>query len=471
MIHINQSLSISDLTDKFNHFWELSGKKIVAIEQNYDFSKGTPVFTIKGNYTTRGWTEWTQGFQYGSAILQFDATSDEQFLEIGRKNTIEKMAPHISHIGVHDHGFNNVSTYGNLLRLMHEGKIPFDQNEKNFYELALKISGAVQATRWTQIKNGGFIHSFNGAHSLFVDTIRSCRALMVSHLLGHFLQAENDIKINLFDRAVAHIKATADYSIYYGEARDSYDVWGRTAHEQIFNVRDGNYRCPNSQQGYTGFSTWTRGLAWAMLGMAEELELLSSLSEAEGNIKDDVTLRLSSETINMGATKQFILKAATASCDFYIENTPTDGIPYWDTGAPNLHKLGDYLKKPSNPYNDYEPIDSSAAAIGAQGLLRLGKYLQENGEIEKGNKYWQAGLTIVNTLLQKPYLSENEQHEGLILHSIYHRPNGWDNVPEGSKIPNDESSMWGDYHARELVLYLGKIGKGEDYYTFFNGLV
>ena len=32
----------------------------------------------------------------------------------------------------------------------------------------------------------------------------------------------------------------------------------------VFNVNDGNFRCPNSQQGYTGFSTWTRGLAWAI---------------------------------------------------------------------------------------------------------------------------------------------------------------------------------------------------------------
>jgi unsaturated chondroitin disaccharide hydrolase len=461
MIHINQAISIADLQNKLNHFWELSGQKILAIEQNYDFANGTPVFTEKGKYTTRGWTEWTQGFQYGSAILQFDATGDEQFLEIGRKNTIEKMAPHISHVGVHDHGFNNVSTYGNLLRLMHDGKIAFDQNEKNFYELALKISGAVQATRWTEIKNGGFIHSFNGAHSLFVDTIRSCRALMVSHLLGHVLQGENDVKINLFERAIAHIKATAQYSVYYGEGRDSYDIWGRTAHEQIFNVRDGNYRCPNSQQGYTGFTTWTRGLAWAMLGMAEELELITALSETEGNGNKG----------NFKEIIQTILKAATASCDFYIENTPTDGIPYWDTGAPNLYKLGDYLKEPSNPYNDFEPIDSSAAAIGAQGLLRLGKYLQENGEVEKGSNYWQTGLTIANSLFTKPYLSENEQHEGLILHSIYHRPNGWDYIPEGRKIPNGESSMWGDYHARELALYLSKIEKGEKYLTFYEGLI
>ena len=110
-----------------------------------------------------------------------DATGEKYFLETGRKKTVKKMAPHVSHIGVHDHGFNNVSTYGNLLRLMKEEKIPFNEWEKNFYELALKISGAVQAGRWTVIKNGGFIHSFNGPHSLFVDTIRSCRALVVSH--------------------------------------------------------------------------------------------------------------------------------------------------------------------------------------------------------------------------------------------------------------------------------------------------
>ena len=46
-----------------------------------------------------------------------------QFLEIGRERTVDVMAPHVTHIGVHDHGFNNVSTYGNLLRLMNEGRI------------------------------------------------------------------------------------------------------------------------------------------------------------------------------------------------------------------------------------------------------------------------------------------------------------------------------------------------------------
>jgi len=455
---LENKINPNDLLPALSRFWDLSGKKIIDIEENYPSSKGSPVFTADGKYTTKGWTEWTQGFQYGSAILQFDITGDEQFLDIGKKNTIEKMASHVSHIGVHDHGFNNVSTYGNLLRLMQEGKIPFDAWEKNFYELALKLSASVQASRWTPIQGGGYIHTFNGPHSLFVDTIRTIRVLMLGHALGHTLMGENDVKINLLERALEHAKATAKYSVFYGEGRDIYDVWGRTAHECIFNTKDGNYRCPNSQQGYTGFTTWTRGLSWAMTGFAEELEYLEKIPES--------TL---SPFGGKAAIVEIFLKAAKATCDFYIDNTATDGIPYWDTGGPQMYQLGDVYNKVSDPYNDYEPIDSSAACIGGQGLLRLGKYLTEKGESD-GEKYTNAGWQVVNTLLQEPYLSTDDKHQGMILHSVYHHPNGWDYIPKGSKIPYGESSMWGDYHARELMLYAQRIIKGETYYTFFNCL-
>jgi len=457
MIKIDSDLKPSDLTNKLKRFWELSAEKIFLIDKTYDNSKGSPVFTVKGNYTTRGWTEWTQGFQYGSAILQYDATGEKSFLESGRKKTVEVMAPHVSHTGVHDHGFNNVSTYGNLLRLTHEGKTDLNEWEKNFYEVALKISGAVQASRWTAIKDGGFIHSFNGAHSLFVDTIRSVRSLVLSHMLGHLLQAEGDQKISLLDRAIQHIKATAKYAVFYGEGRDTYDIWGRTAHESIFNVKDGNFRCPNSQQGYSGFTTWTRGLAWAMCGFSEELECLDTISE-----KESEALSRKEELVSL------MLKAAKATCDFYIDNTPADGVPYWDTGAPGLDKLGNYLNRPADPFNDHEPVDSSAAAIAAQGLLRLGNYLHQKGEEVTANRYLQAGLTILHTILDEPYLSTARDHQGLLLHSIYHRPNGWDYIPPASKIPYGESSMWGDYHAREVALYLQRIINNEPYHTFFN---
>ncbi|MFO7823476.1 MAG: glycoside hydrolase family 88 protein [Cyclobacterium sp.] len=459
MIAIDSEIQAKDLKKGLDRFWQLSAEKITSIEKEYPQNQGSPVFTVNGKYTTRGWTEWTQGFQFGSSILQFDATGEKGFLEKGKMKTLQFMAPHISHTGVHDHGFNNVSTYGNLLRLMVEEKIPYVEWEKNFYELALKISGAVQASRWTAIKDGGFMYSFNGPHSLFVDTIRTVRILMLSYSLGHVLQEENDKKVNLLVRGLQHAKATADYSVYYGEGRDSFDTWGRTAHESIFNTNDGNYRCPNTQQGYTGFSTWTRGLAWAMCGFAEELEFLDNLS--------DDALKAYGSPVEIEA---FMLKAAIASCDFYIAHTPTDGVPYWDTGAPALHKLGDYLSRPADPFNEHEPVDSSAAAIGAQGLLRLGHYLQRKGQTKKGNEYWQAGLTVLKTLLEEPYLSTDKTHQGILLHSIYHQPNGWDNVPKGQKIACNESSMWGDYHARELALYVQRIIDKDPYYTFFNCL-
>lgn len=449
-MQINHSLSPTDLLPDLERFWALSGEKINNLHKNYDPSNGSPVCTVKGKYTTRGWTEWTQGFQYGSQILQFDATNDSAFLEMGKKNTVERMAAHVSHFGVHDHGFNNVSTYGNLLRLMNEGRTPENEWERNFYEVALKVSGSVQARRWTDLPTGGYIYSFNGPHSLFADTIRSLRALAVSHQLGHSFMAENDKETSLLKRLVQHAKTTADYAVYYGEGRDHYDLSGRTAHESIFNTNDGNYRCPNSQQGFSPFTTWTRALAWIMTGAAEQLEFLKTIRDEE---LEPLGGRKSIESI--------FLKMAKATCNFYIENTATDGIPYWDTGALNTHKLGpDVYTRESDPFNDAEPVDSSAAAIAAQGLLRLGHYLNDS-------TYTQAGLTVMKTLMNDTYLSLDESHQGLILHSIYHRPNGWDHIPEGQSIPCGESSMWGDYHACEAALYIQRMAKNEPYLKFY----
>src|SRR6476469_3282381 len=215
MIQIDRDRSPRDLLPAIEQLFARSAGKIQAIESAWNPADGAPVFTVAGRYAARGWTEWTQGFQFGSALLQFDATGDTHFLELGRSRTVERMAPHLTHVGVHDHGFNNVSTYGTLWRLVREGRIDAADWELRFYELALKVSGAVQARRWTSLPGGGFIHSFNGAHSLFVDTIRSLRALAISHRLGHRLSGEQEASISLLDRLVQHASATALYSVYY----------------------------------------------------------------------------------------------------------------------------------------------------------------------------------------------------------------------------------------------------------------
>lgn len=446
-----------ELAPAVTRLFELASDKTKRIAARWQVSMGAPVVTRAGEYAGRNWTQWTQGFAYGNAILCYDITRDPKLLQIGRENTLQHMAEHITHIGVHDHGFNNLSTYGQLRRLMQEGIIPQNEWEMNFYELALKSSGAVQAARWTDLPEGeGFIHSFNGSHSLFIDTMRTIRICGVAHTLGHTLLGEQDRSISLLERLLTHAKTSSRFNIYYGEGRDSYDtpeLRGRTVHEAVFNPKSGTFRCPSTQQGYSAFTTWTRGLAWAMLGYAEELEFLATLPESDftaiGESKADALALME--------------KAARATCDFYIQQgTASDGICYWDTGAAQIHKLGDWMNRPADPFNNYEPVDSSASAIAAQGLLRLGRVLGKDGE-----SYFQAGLAVADALLQGPYLSTGAAHEGILLHSIYHRPNGWDYTPPGAKIPQGESSMWGDYHMLELGLLLHRLGQGK-YYTFFD---
>lgn len=452
---IDMRLKAGRLEPLLERFFELAKGKVRALNKAWDPRRGSPVFTVRGRYTTRGWTEWTQGFQFGCQLLVFDATGDESFLRMGRENTLRYMPVHVSHTGVHDHGFNIISTYGNLRRLALEERYRESEDAVAGYELALKVSGAVQAARWTTLNDGtGFIYSFNGPHSLFADTIRTCRGLILAHQLGHCLMGENDRRISLLDRAVEHAANTAKYNVFYGKTRDRYDVWGRVAQESIFNVKDGSYRCPATQQGYSPFSTWTRGLAWAMLGFAEFLECLRVLCDADlepyGGRK---------------GVKRWMLRAARATCDFYIANTPLDGIPYWDTAAPGLARMPGHLDEPAKPDNPYEPVDSSAAVIAAQGLLRLGAVL---GVTRAGKKYWQAGLTIARTVFAPPYLCEHPRHQGLLLHSVYHQPKAWDYVPPTTKAPHGESSMWGDYHALELALYLRRYLRGGPYPAFFD---
>jgi hypothetical protein len=180
-----------------------------------------------------------------------------------------------------------------------------------------------------------------------------------------------------------------------------------------------------------------------MLGFAEQIEFVEQ--------QPDAGLATFGGRANIDA---MLLEAARATCDHYIEVSAADGIPYWDAGAPGLDRLNGWRDRPADPFNDHEPVDSSAAAIGSQGLLRLSRVLAGRGDADAAGRYEQAGLRVLDTLLAEPY-------------SVYHWPNGWDHVPAGSKVPRGESSQWGDYHVREAALYVKRLAEGAPYLTFF----
>src|SRR5690606_26535851 len=126
LMRIDETLRPAGLLPALTRVWEVSAGKIDSVLRTCPPEQASPVFTVEGRYTARGWTEWTRGFQYGSALLQFDATGEKRFLTAGRELTLTAMASHLTHTGVHDHGFNNVSTYGNLWRLAGEGRVDPD---------------------------------------------------------------------------------------------------------------------------------------------------------------------------------------------------------------------------------------------------------------------------------------------------------------------------------------------------------
>jgi len=192
-----------------------------------------------------------------------------------------------------------------------------------------------------------------------------------------------------------------------------------------------------------------------MLGYAEELEFFKTIDTRA--FEDSVGLK-KRDVVAAYET------AARDTCDHYIDDVAcADGVTYWDDGAPGLAKLGDWRNVPADLEQNEEPVDASASAIAAQGLIRLGNYLGG----ANGKRYLQAGLTVTRRLIEEPYLSTSPKHEGLLLHSVYHRPNGWDHIPAGRKVPVGESSMWGDYHLLELSLLVKRMGEGK-YLTFFD---
>ena len=373
---------------------------------------------------------------------------------------MERMAPHLTHMGVHDHGFNNVSTYGTLWRLAREGRIDAGAWEVACYELALKVSGAVQARRWTPLPDGGFIHSFNGPHSLFVDTIRSLRSLALGFVLGQPLSEEQDASINLLDRLIA------------ARARDrAIQRVLRPRPRSIRRARTRRARKPlqSRQRHVSRARARSRATPPSPRGPAALRGPCSASPRSSNSWKRchdaDLEPRGGREAIDT-----ILLDAARATSDFYIDDaTAADGVPYWDTGAPGLGALGDWRTRPADPFNPHEPVDSSAAAIAAQGLLRLGHLLATRGLRPEARRYEQAGLQVAATLFDEtgPYLSRDPDHQGLVLHSVYHWPNGWDHVPRGATTPRNESSQWGDYHARELALYIKRAADGGPYLAFY----
>lgn len=112
------------------------------------------------------------------------------------------------------------------------------------------------------------------------------------------------------------------------------------------------------------------------------------------------------------------LNQARKCADYYIEHLSADKVPLYDFKDPNKGI----------------PKDSSAAAIGASGLLDLAR-------VTKDSRYKLAAIQILRSL-SIDYLSLEREYQGMLLH-------GCANKNRGSGV--DASLIYGDYHFLEAL--------------------
>jgi len=177
-----------------------------------------------------------------------------------------------------------------------------------------------------------------------------------------------------------------------------------TYHTYYFDPDSGVPLKGTTQQGYSDDSCWARGQAWAIYGFT-----LSYQHTKDGSL----------------------LKTAMEAADYFIEHLPNDRVCFWDL----IFTDGDDQER-----------DSSSAAIAACGLMALAQEICVNNK-EKAEVYQAEAKAMIMSLIKVYTPTEDDQADGLILHSVYSKPHG-----KGV----DEGSTWGDYYYMEALIRMGK---------------
>jgi len=239
-------------------------------------------------------------------------------------------------------------------------------------------AGRTMALRFNQ--QGRYLRSFVAPESCFIDIMMNVGVI--------FYAAQQDDDPALLRVATEHCLTTRRYLVR-GD--------GSTSHEGIFDPESGAFLRQTTLQGWRDDSSWARGLTWALYGFGT----------AYGFTRDER-----------------FLDTAQRCADFYIARTPAHGVPPNDWEQPH----------PILPY------ESSAAAIGASGLLQLARL---TGQPERAARYRDYAHTILATLCTPAFLAiETPGWEGILKHGSYH---------ERKRLGVDESVMWGEYFFVEAL--------------------
>lgn len=169
-----------------------------------------------------------------------------------------------------------------------------------------------------------------------------------------------------------------------------------TFHTYVFDPATGEPLRGETHQGYADDSCWARGQAWLIHGFAN-------------------CYRLTGNSASLDVARKLAVKAETLMGD--------SKVPVWDY---SLSQDGSH------------PVDSSAAAVTAAGVLMIADLVSE----EEANRWRSFGYRLLDGLLDCCDLTQVGGAQGFLAHGAGH-------VPAGR---SDTMLPYGDYYFMEALM-------------------
>jgi unsaturated chondroitin disaccharide hydrolase len=339
-----------------------------------------------GTWTTTspsdGAMGWTSGFFPGQLWLLYQATGSPQWLAAARQWTapLASQASSVDRIDPTDIGFIIGTSFGNGYRLTG------DATYKNVLLTAGKSLASLYNSKVRAVRSWAFPPFQPPSHfAVIVDSMMTLGPLQWGAGSGG-------------SPTWVGIAATHAQTVTTNLVRPD----GSAFQVAGFNPTTGALMSQGTFSGFSDTSTWARGQAWALYGFVQAYQTSDNPA---------------------------FLTTAEAVANYFVGELLADDtwIPPWDFDAPGT-----------------QPVDTSAAAIAADGLVMLSKV---------------AGTSA----LKASYLQDAENILGSLSSSYLGGPSGesvlFDGLP--GKGGTNTALIYGDYYFTEALLRLQNVLDGK----------
>ncbi|MBU0559036.1 MAG: glycoside hydrolase family 88 protein [Bacteroidetes bacterium] len=326
------------------------------IKKDNLFSGRYAEYTVDGKWQFRDNVNWLSGFIGGEFWLTYEMTGREEL----KKRAVAWANKLIEYAGIdytHDMGFIFLPTVVKA----------FSETGDEKYKSAAINAAQMLAKRFN--KNGKFIRAWGKLGKPDREGLMIIDTMMNLELL--FWAANETGLIELYDIAYKHAVVCMNEHV-----RSDFSAY----HVVEFNPETGKVTKKFTHQGAEDESAWARGQAWGIYGFANAYKYT-----------DD---------------QRFYITAKKMG-EYFLNNLPEDGMPYWDlnlTGTENIK-------------------DASAAAIAASGFYLLAEITNSRSDYER----FTNAADDLTLKLVKGYSFTNSarKEEGLLLHTVYNYNKGW----------------------------------------------